>query len=97
MRSLRRDQRGSIAWAFAMVMMTCFIVALLWMVTMPAINQVSDYVENNTDLDAGQKTTVDFFAMIWRIWPVIAIIGVILFGLMYAHYRTRGADVYYGY
>ena len=80
LKGLHADQRGS-AFAWMTILISIFIVILLWVVLTEPIDQVTTAFENRMPTD-NAVSTFNALKMVWNIWPIILIIFLVIYGIM---------------
>jgi len=78
------DEGGTIAYEAVVAFTTLFVIAIAWNVVGPSVDHhVFDYAENeynsNEMDDEGYGTTFTLIKMVWKYWPIILLIGVMMY------------------
>lgn len=85
MRSLRYDNKGNVLGLVVMIML-CFLFAILWIATMPAVGMVWNIVSPNLPAEASGTMDMLNNAMGWTL--LVFIVGTIIYGAAWATHRN---------
>ena len=85
MKSLIKDRNGNVIGMVVMIML-CFLFAILWIATMPAVGMVWNIVGPNLPVEASGTMDMLNNACGWTL--LIFIIGTIIYGAAWATHRN---------
>ncbi len=84
MRKTKKSQQITV-WFFALIFL--FIIALVYIImTKPFITIRDMFVENFTGSDF--ESTFDKINTMWRVWPILVIMGVIIWAIVASGRQT---------
>jgi hypothetical protein len=76
------DKRGSV-WAWFVVTISVFIIAIVYMIMTKPIIEIQK-VTNETLNDSDYASTYNRVITVWKYWPIVMLLGLILVGVMYS-------------
>ena len=78
--SLLNSKKGSI-WAWFMITFAVFSIAILYMILTKPIIEIQQ-ATNDTLNDTDYAQTYNRVIVVWKYWPIVMLLGLIILGIM---------------
>lgn len=88
---LRSKKANALAWLIALVLV--FVIGLVYAVMTHPFTMIYDKLYPNVTAnpsEAAYTPTFDKISNVWKIWPILVILGVIIWAIVETVNRNRG-------
>lgn len=78
--SISKNKKASI-WGWFMITVAVFVIAILYMILTKPVIEIQK-ATNDTLNDSDYATTYNQVITVWKYWPIVMLLGLIILGIM---------------